>query len=209
MQFIYELERIEQVARFVDDLRSFHHARNLATVSGSLVTTPLETVLETFASVSSAGTLHLMRGDDVGKIAYQDGEIVYATVGLVSGTKALGRLFTWKDAQFEFRPEVDPVDGVRDPLPLTPAILAAAVARDELARLNLNDLVPEAMFSVDADRLHAVEPTLNELARKITENAEMGFPLGAMIDMIPNTDADIYKTVTDLIESGILRIESD
>ena len=87
MQFVYELERIEQVARFVDDLRSFHHARNLATVSGSLVSTPLETVLETFASASSAGTLHLMRGDDVGKIAYQDGEIVYATVGLVSGTK--------------------------------------------------------------------------------------------------------------------------
>jgi Tfp pilus assembly protein PilZ len=209
MQFIYELERIDQVARFVDDLRSYHHARNLATVSGSLADTPLESVLETFASASNAGTLHLTRGDDVGKIAYQDGEIIYATVGLVSGAKALGRLFSWIDAQFEFRPEVEPMDGARGRLPLTPAILAAAVARDELARLNLNDLIPDVMFSVDVGRLNAVELTLNDLGRKITENAEMGFPLGAMLDMIPNSDVDIYKMITELIEAGILRIESN
>jgi Tfp pilus assembly protein PilZ len=209
MQFMYEIERIDQVARFVDDLRSFHHARNLATVSGSLVDTPLETVLETFASASDAGTLRLTRGDDVGKIAYQEREIIYAMVGLVSGSKALGRLFTWVDAQFEFRPEVEPMDGARGRLPLTPAILAAAVARDELARLNLNDLIPDVIFSVDADRLDAVEPTLDDLGRKIADNAEMGFPLGAMLDMIPSTDVEIYKTVTDLIEAGILHIERD
>jgi hypothetical protein len=145
----------------------------------------------------------------VGKIAYQEREIIYAMVGLVSGSKALGRLFTWVDAQFEFRPEVEPMDGARGRLPLTPAILAAAVARDELARLNLNDLIPDAMFSVDADRLDAVELTLDDLGRKIADNAEMGFPLGAMLDMIPSTDVEIYKTVTDLIEAGILHIERD
>ena len=209
VQFVYDLERIDEVARFVDDLRSFHHAQTLATVSGSLVDTPLEVVLETFASASNAGTLRLTRGDDEGKIAYQDGEIVYATVGLVSGAKALGRLFTWVDAQFEFRPEVEPMEGARGRLPLTPAILSAAVARDELARLDLSDLTPAAMFKVDTDRLDAVAPTLDDLGRKIAEEALMGFPLGTLLDMIPNTDADIYKTIAELIEAGILQFERD
>ena len=207
VQFVYELERIDEVAHFVDDLRSFHHARALATVSGSLEDTPLETVLETFSSASNAGTLRLTCGDDAGKIAYQEGEIVYATVGLVSGAKALGRLFTWIDAQFEFRPEVEPMDGARGRLPLTPAILAVAVARDELARLNLSDLTADVMFAVDPDRLDAVEHTLDDLSQKLTENTDMGFPLGTLLDMIPSTDADIYKTITELIEAGILRIE--
>jgi hypothetical protein len=64
------------------------------------------------------------------------------------------------------------------------------------------------MFTVDADRLHAVEPTLDELGQKVTENAEMGFPIGTLLDMIPNTDVDIYKTITELIEAGVLQIES-
>jgi Tfp pilus assembly protein PilZ len=208
MQFVYELERIDEVARFVDDLRSFHHARNLATISGSLEDTPLEVVLETFASASDAGTLRLIRGDEEGKIAYQEREIVYATAGLVSSAKALGRLFTWVDAQFEFRPEVEPMDGARGRMPLTPAILAAAVARDELARLDLSKLILDTVFTVDSDRLDAVAPTIDELGQKIAEDAQMGFPLGTMLDMIPNTDADIYKTVTELIEAGILHIES-
>ncbi len=43
----------------------------------------------------------------------------------------------------------------------------------------------------------------------IAENAEMGFPLGTLLDMIPSTDADIYKRITELIEAGILRFGCD
>ena len=34
----------------------------------------------------------------------------------------------------------------------------------------------------------------------------MGFPLGAMLDMLASSDARIYKTV---IEAGVLRIARD
>jgi len=54
LRFVYELDRIDEIARFIDSLRSFHHARSLAAVSGSLADTPLESVLETFASVSES-----------------------------------------------------------------------------------------------------------------------------------------------------------
>jgi hypothetical protein len=209
VQFVYELDRADEVAKFIDGLRSFQHARSLATLSGSLADTPLETVLETFVSVSESGTLCLQRGDERGKIAYQQGEIVYVTMGLLSGTKALDRIFTWEDAVFDFRPEVDPMDGIRERLPLEPAVLAAVVARDELGQLDLTGMDPDWTFSVDAERLAAVASTLDEVGLEIAENARLGFPLCAMLDMLSCSDARIYKTVTELIESGVLRIEQD
>jgi len=211
LKFDYEIDRIDEVALFVDDLRAYHHARTLASVSGSLVDTPLESVLETFASVSESGTLHLTRGNERGKIAYQNGEILYVTIGLLSGTKALDRLFTWSDAKFEFRPEVEPMDGVRGRLSLAPAVLAAVVARDELAQLaqlDLGGFDSNATFSVNAERLDIISSTLDEIGREIAEHARMGFPLGAMLDMLASSDARIYKTIIELIEAGALTIES-
>ncbi len=209
LQFVYDFDRVDEVARFVDDLRSFHHARALATVSGSLAETPLESVLETFAGISNSGTLRLTRGDEHGKIVYQEGEILYVTMGLLSGTKALDRLFTWGDAQFEFRSEVEPMEGVSGRLPLAPAVLSAVVARDELAHLDLSAFDPNSTFSVDADRLEVTASTLDEIGREIAENARMGFPLGAMLDMLACSDARIYKTITEMIEAGILSISHD
>jgi Tfp pilus assembly protein PilZ len=204
IQFRYELERIDEVSHFVDNLRSFHHARTLATITGSLVDTPLEAVLETFSSASNAGTLRITRGDSLGKIAYHDGEILYATTGLVSGAKALGRLFTWTDALFEFKPEVEPMDDASGRLPLASAILAAAVQRDELARLELGDLDPDVTFTMHADRLTALEPILDALSHEVAEHAAMGFPLGALLDMLSASDALIYKRLAELIDAGVL-----
>ncbi|HXV37450.1 MAG TPA: DUF4388 domain-containing protein, partial [Myxococcota bacterium] len=182
-----------------------HHARKLAAISGSLAETPLETVLETFSSVSSSGTFRLTRGDERGKIVYQDGEILYVTIGLLSGAKALDRLFTWSDAQFEFRPEVEPMDGMRGRLPLTPAVLAAVVARDELRQLELADFDLDATFTLDEARLDAIASALDAVSAEIVENARMGFPLGALLDMLTCSDARILKSVADLIEAGVLK----
>jgi len=209
VRFAYELDRADEIAKFVDGLRSFCHARSLATVSGSIADTTLESVLETFASVSESGTLCLERGDEHGKIAYQEGEILYVAMGLLSGIKALDRLFTWKDAQFEFRPEVEPMDGVRGRLPLAPAVLAAVVARDELAQIDRSGLDANTSFAVDGKRLADVESTLDEVGSEIAKNARMGFPLGAMLDMLAYSDAQIYKAVIELIEAGVLKIARD
>ena len=154
IQFDYALERVDEVARFIDELRGFHHAKKLASVCGSLEETRLEGVLETFAGISSAGTLALRRGEDEGKIAYADGQILYATTGLVSGAKALGRMFTWRDARFEFHPGVKPLDETREPLPLQSAVLTAAVEQDEIARLDLGGADADTVFELDAERLH-------------------------------------------------------
>jgi Tfp pilus assembly protein PilZ len=204
IRFFYAVERIEEVRHFIDDLRGFHRARELASVTGSLSETPLEAVLETFAAVSNQGTLILSRKDDEGKVAYRDGQILYAMTGLVSGPKALGRMFGWTDAQFEFRPELTLIEDAPAPLALQPAILAASLERDEVARLSLGNLGSDAVFSLDEERFAAVKSNLDPLRLEIAENAGMGFPLGAILDILTIGDAAILMALADLIEGGIV-----
>jgi hypothetical protein len=204
IQFRYTVDRIDEVRHFIDDVRGFHRARELASVTGSLSETPLEAVLETFAAVSNEGTLVLSRGDDEGKVAYRDGQILYAMTGLVSGPKALGRMFTWTDAQFEFRPELTLFEDVRTPLALEPSILAATLERDEVARLSLGSLGPDAVFFLDDERFAAVKSDLDPLRLELAENAGMGFPLGAILDILTISDAAILMALADLIEGGIV-----
>jgi hypothetical protein len=207
LQFLYDFERVDEIASFVDELRSFHHARSLATFSGSLASAPLETVLETLSHASSAGTLLLAAGDEEGKIAYREGEFLYATAGLVCGLKALGRMFRWSDARFEFQPLVEPCDAAETCMPLASAILAGAVERDEFARLDLASIEPDTSFSVDSERLVALGPKLDDLGRELCGNAAIGFPVAALVDMVTAGDARSYETILDLLASGVLRVE--
>jgi hypothetical protein len=209
VKFLYPLERFDEVRHFVDDVRSFQHARSLATVCGSIEDTPLEDVIATFADATREGTLHLCRGSEAGKIVYREGELLHSTAGLVSGAKALGRMFSWLDARFEFQPEAEALDVTQPPVPVAAAMLAAAVERDDLARLDLGRFTQGVTFRIDAERLVAVEPTLDPLGRRVCDNAGMGFPLGALLDMLTESDAEIYRCLVELVEGGVLRIEGD
>jgi hypothetical protein len=101
------------------------------------------------------------------------------------------------------------MDGVRGRLPLAPAVLAAVVARDELAQIDRSGLDANTSFAVDDKRLADVASTLDEVGSEIAKNARMGFPLGAMLDMLAYSDAGIYKAVTELIEAGVMKIARD
>jgi hypothetical protein len=97
------------------------------------------------------------------------------------------------------------MDGMRGRLPLAPAVLAAVVARDELRQLDLADLDLDATFTVDEARLEAIATALDAVSDEIVENVRMGFPLGALLDMLACSDARILKSVADLIEAGVLK----
>lgn len=208
IQFLYELERYEEVSQFVDSARSLHHARSLVTVSGSLRDVPLETVLETAAGTSSLGTVVIQHGDEQGRIAYREGEIVSAVTGLEVGERALSRMFCWTEAQFEVRPDSLPSDLETTPLPLTSALLLASVERDELARLDLGHLTPDTTFEVDDQRMASLGASLDELSRELTDNAALGFPVGTLLDMASASDVLVYKALNELIDAGVLRVET-
>ena len=205
IRFNYGFDRVDEVTLFIDEMRGFHRARKLTSVTGSLSQTALEHVLETFTSVASFGTLLLKSGSEEGKIAYRDGKIVCSSTGLVAGPKALGRMFTWKDASFEFQSEVD-LDDQTAPIPLDSAIVTAAIERDEIGRLQLGDLISAEELAVDEARLSEVKSELSPVHREVAENAGMGFPPAALLDILPESDAAIYRAIVDLIDVGVLSV---
>lgn len=207
VRFLYELERSDEVARFVDGLRGLRGSGPSAPLSGSLEEATLEDVLETVANASRAGTLRLQRGRQQGRITYREGDLLSASVGLVSGLKALGRMFCWKDARFEFQPLVEPGGAEETPMPLHGAILAAAVQRDEVDHLDLGCVGPGTAFAVDTDRLAALAHELDPLALELCENAALGFPVDVLLDMLAASDARILATLLELLEAGILGID--
>ncbi len=206
VHFIYDLGRFNEVSRFVDTLRGLHHARALAALTGSLRDVPLDTVLQTFAGTSNAGTLVLRRGGDEGRIAFRDGAILHATAGLESGERALARMFCWSDARFSLTPDVELLAEPPTPMPLDSAMLLASVERDELARLDLGDLGPDTIFAVDEQRLAGVTDSLDEVSRELIENAALGFPLVTLVDMASASDVQVYKAISELVDAGVLRL---
>lgn len=206
IQFHYALDQADQVAGFIDELNGFQRAKRLARVSGSLAETPLEVILETFSGISNAGTLKIVCATDEGRIAYAGGQIVIATTGLVSGAKAVCRMFTWRDAHFEFDPEVALPDGPLEPLPLESVILTAAIERDEIAQLDLQGIDVDTTFELNADLFEKLKSGLDGVRLELAENAAMEFPLGVILDMLQWTDGAIYQALVDLVESGVLTV---
>lgn len=204
IQFQYALERVDEVTGFIDDLCGFRRAEKLAAISGSLEESGLDAVLETFAGISRAGTLTIQGGYQDGQIAYEDGQILYALTGLVSGTKALGRMFSWADARFEFRPEVERFEAAQEPLPLASAVITAAIERDEIAQLDLRGIDLTSTFGTNAALLEQLRGDLNQIQNELVDQAAVGFPLGVILDVLPSSDAAIFRALADLVESGIL-----
>ena len=204
IQFQYPARRIDEVMAFIDDLQSLQHAKRLAQVSGSLEDAPLEDVIETLAGASSEGTLRVSRDDEEGIVVHRDGEILHAATGLVSGMKAVSRLLLWRDGRFAYQASIDPFETAEAPLPIEAALLTAAVNRDEAVRHGIDAFDPDDTFGVDAALLEQLAPQLDEVHREIAEHARMGFPLGAILDILIQGDGVIYKALAELFDSGVV-----
>jgi hypothetical protein len=117
-------------------------------------------------------------------------------------------MFGWRDASFEFEPEAEVLDVADAPLPLTSVVLAASLERDDLARLDLASIGDETTFVVDTELLDTLEVDADDVGHALVENAKMGFPMSALLDLLPVSDSLIYQKLAELIEAGILRPEA-
>ena len=204
IQFQYPARRIDEVMAFIDDLQSLQHAKELAQVSGSLADAPLEDVIQTLAGASSEGTLRVSSGDEEGILIHRDGEIVHAATGLVCGMKAVSRLLLWREGRFAYQASIDPYEAVTEPLPIEAALLCGTVNRDEAVRHGIAQFHPDDVFDVNTDLLDQVDAKLDDVHREIADHARMGFPLGAILDILVQGDGVIYKALVELLDSGVV-----
>ena len=206
VQLQYPAHRIEEVMSFVDFLQAFDRARRLVAITGEIDDSGLGAILEMFVNTAPAGTMTVSRGEEEGKIVFSDNEILHCRLGIVSGLKALSRMFRWTDGSFEFHHDLQLSGDADVPQPLQAAMMSASVQVDEMARVADGVLDSTVTFEVVADMVDTLRDSLSDVEREVLDYAGEGFNVEAISDVVPASDAAVYKALSTLLDSGLITL---
>ena len=197
-------ERRSEVERFVADIKAADAEAQRGGIRGPLEELGGASLLQMFAALSKRGTLTVSHGVEEGCVAFEQGMLLFAQVGSVSGVKALARILSWRDGFFEFRAHVDPLEGAQPGMAMEAAILDAVRVLDEGNRLSSPQLSPGTRLELARDRLETSGAPLGKVEQAVLELAAAGFTVRRILDVIPEDDASIRVAIAALVERGLL-----
>jgi Tfp pilus assembly protein PilZ len=206
IQLQYPADRIEEVMSFIDFLQAFDRARRRVAISGEIDESGLGAILEMFVNTAPAGTMTVSRGEEEGKIVFSDNEILHCSLGIVSGLKALSRMFRWTKGRFEFHHELQLTGDADAPQPLQAAMMSASVQMDEMARVAGGMLDSADTFETVSEQVEALRDSLSELEKDVLDYAAEGFNVEAISDVVADSDAEVYKALSTLLDAGLVRL---
>jgi hypothetical protein len=195
------------LARFVAQVNSSDHARRLGGMHGDLSQVAVATLVQMLGRSAPCGTLSLQRGEEEAVVAFEGERLRYARLGGLAGVKALARLLAWSDGSFEFHAHVDELESEDPRLPLDAALLEAARHLDEARDGDLGEIEPAAKLVVDAARADAMLAELGQAELAILELARAGLSVRRVLEVIPESDAQILAAIRSLRARGILSLE--
>jgi hypothetical protein len=206
IQLQYPADRIEEVMSFIDFLQAFDRVRRGVAISGEIDESGLGAILEMFVNTAPAGTMIVSRGEEEGKIVFSDAEILHCSLGIVSGLKALSRMFRWKRGRFEFHHDLQLTGDADAPQPLQAAMMSASVQMDEMARIAGGILEDGDTFETVREQAAALRDSLSELEREVLDYATEGFNVEAISDVVAESDAAVYKAISTLLDAGLIKV---
>lgn len=193
----------KSIEHFLRDLTSTEHTRHLGGIQGAIAELGLVNLVQTFGQAAREGTLDVINGAEEGYLAFEDGCLRAAGVGGTLGVKALARMLSWTDGTFEFHARIDPALPEAESTPLDAAILEAMCLMDESADVDRGDFPPQAVLEVDRAERDAAEG-LSKLEDAILDLAAAGMNVQRILDIVPETDSEIYVALWNLAEREIL-----
>jgi hypothetical protein len=196
-------EQEDDLAAVVRAVKATEDQRVARGISGQIDELGMMNLIQMMGNSSPEGTLTASSGEEEGVIAFEDGALRYARLGSMKGFKALVRMLGWTEGHFEFHSQVDDLDDEDEPIPLPTALLEAARQMDEAGAQALAVLPPGVTFTVDTDAL-ARSGGLDKTAEAVVELAMASFTVRRILDVIPESDAEIRGAIEALVESGIL-----
>lgn len=195
------LARIEQVFRRVDASRAV--SGDGREIEGNLAQIPLVDLLQILAVNRKSGRLTVEREGERAEIALRDGRVVDATLGAVTGEKALFRLLTRREGQFAFVPGQD-VGAERIERKVEELVLEGLRQGDEVARL-----LPQLPQATDAIEL-AVHPSeipagLHPVTEEVVALLDGPRRFQDVIDRCRASDLEAMRAALALLERGYAR----
>lgn len=170
---------------------------------GSLKDLPLPDIIQLVSVSGKTGVFQLTRGTENGEIWLENGQIVHATVGNLSGEEAIYSLAIWSQGEFQF------VTGQQPPAHTitksnTNLLMEAARRLDEWRVLSKKipstDLVPECQ-----SRDGSTEPvSLNPLEWSVVVRIDGRRSLEEIARMMKTTSFDVAKTVYGLMTAELV-----
>jgi Tfp pilus assembly protein PilZ len=190
----------------VRDAHAVDARRRARGIAGSIEELGMGNLVQMFGKFARAGTLNATYGSEEGSASFENGALRHCRLGALTGTKALARLLSWEGGHFEFHSELDPQDDLPAPMPLEAALLEAARQVDEMRRVEPGTLDPNARLRLDAKTLAASEATLTKTEEAVVDLAGAGLTVRRLLDVIPESDAQILEAIRSLAERGLVEI---
>jgi hypothetical protein len=160
-----------------------------------------------FATSAPEGTLYLRFGQEEGLIGFQAGLLRFARLGSTSGMKALVRMLSWREGSFEFHSQLEDAGAPEPPLPLEAALLDAVRQIDEGGQID------QARFPLQAlTKAGSADPCdydLSKVESAVLDLARVGFTVGRIIDVIPESDSEIFRALGSLADEQLVVIGSE
>ncbi|MGD8375516.1 MAG: PilZ domain-containing protein, partial [Acidobacteriota bacterium] len=202
---VRERRNLERFVGYVDLRRRAHTA---AEVRGRLQDAGVEGIIHLFCGTDRSGELVLRARDGAGRIEFRDSRILRAELpeAGVHGERALFRMMTWEQGDFEYRRRAVPEGGdlerrgaqlVREGLQIR-ARLAAWRQRLPGSRR----IAPGPRWQ--AVRLEAVPQTL----RPFLETLPTCPTVAQSLDRLGRNDLDAYRILGTLHQRGLIRLPS-
>jgi Tfp pilus assembly protein PilZ len=191
---------------FVREVHALEARRGARGIAGPVEEIGMGNLLQMFGQFSRGGTLTASCGAEEGVVAFEGGRLRYCRLGSLFGTKALARLLSWESGSFEFHAEVDPLPDEGAPVALDAALLEAARQLDEMRRLEPGSLDPSARLRLDTDALAAHREPLSKTEEAVVDLAAAGLSIRRLLDVIPESDAQILEAIRALAGRGLVEI---
>jgi Tfp pilus assembly protein PilZ len=197
------------LASFVRDVHAVETRRSDRGIAGPIEELGMGNLIQMFGKFSRAGTFTATSGAEEGVVAFENGCLRYCRLGALTGTKALARLLSWEGGRFEFQSEVDALPDEAAPIPVEGALLEAARQVDEMRRVEPGTLDPSARLRLDVKALAGQSEPLSKTEEAVVDLAAAGLTVRRLLDVIPESDAQILEAIRSLADRGIIEILSD
>jgi len=197
------LARVQLIFQRIRKTQESMLTKESAGLSGSTSEMALPDLLQMFGLNQKTGVLKISRvGYPSGAISLRTGKIISARLGSMSGGKALFRLLGWQDASFEVAPLMDPGGKSDIDISVEEALMEGMRQMDELKELdNKYNLYGKKLAVKDQSSASELGPGGQQLLQAIKENNDFN----TIMNSLPWTDLEIYKTAVRLMESGALQ----
>jgi pSer/pThr/pTyr-binding forkhead associated (FHA) protein len=193
----------------LEDVAQGRRTSQVRTMSGSIAEIPLPDLMQLFSASKKSGVLVIRTENEVGKIFFDGGKVLFAVVNEhydVAPMKSLLRILTWQQGSFDMDPP-EQREFSETIQSSTEGILMEAMRQiDEIRRLG-PDMPPSSANLLIAMPLI---PPLRDLSPEELDVLQLAYNYGHVETVLNKSlaaDLDTSTILVKLLKSGYLRVE--